>query len=170
MTLHAAGEMEMVLIIAAVVAGAIGTAAMDLGNWVAFRLGLVHQVSPEIIGRMISGWATGRFVYASPAELPTPPDAARRGLGYHYLIGVTLAVPFVVTWWLLTGAPPGFVALAAYGLSTSVISIGFMFPSLGLGPLGLKAGLKQPLTSLYNHALYGVGLWGGVALVTAFRP
>lgn len=160
----------MSVVLAAVVAGLIGTAAMDLGNWVAFRLGLVYKVSPEIIGRMMSGWLGGRFVYASPAELPSPDNAARRGVAFHYLIGVTLALPFVLGWWALAGAPPGPAALVGYGVATSLISFGVMFPALGLGALGLKAGIKQPLTSLYNHALYGVGLWGGVELISTLAP
>ncbi|MDH3816802.1 MAG: DUF2938 family protein, partial [Acidobacteriota bacterium] len=55
----------------------------------------------------------------------------------------------------------------AYGLATTVASLFFVYPSMGLGVAGRRSpeGMRAPLSSLANHLFYGVGLAGGIALM-----
>jgi hypothetical protein len=53
-----------------------------------------------------------------------------------------------------------------YGLLTTVASWFFVYPSMELGPLGLRwpEGAKAPLSSLANHLFFGVGMAVGIVL------
>jgi len=120
-----------------------------------------------MIGRMAVGWVRGRFRYGHPGEVE--PVAHEKLYGYvaHYTIGVVLAVPYVLGWILLVGGPPSPLWAIAYGVATTVASWFFVYPSMGLGVLGLRSpeGIKNPLSSLANHLFYGLGIAVGIALV-----
>jgi hypothetical protein len=85
----------------------------------------------------------------------------------HYSFGAGLAVPFVVGWDLLIGSPATPQWAAVYGLATTVASWFFVYPSMGLGVLGMRSpeGLKAPISSLCNHLFYGLGLAAAVVWV-----
>jgi hypothetical protein len=89
------------------------------------------------------------------------------GVVTHYAIGVALAVPYVLGWAVLIGGSASPAWAIAYGVTTTVASYFFMYPSMGLGVLGLRSpdGMRAPLSSLANHLFYGVGLAVGIALV-----
>jgi hypothetical protein len=80
---------------------------------------------------------------------------------------VGLAVPFVLGWDLLVGGPASPLWALTYGVATTVASVFFVYPSMGLGAFGRRSpeGIRAPLSSLANHLFYGVGLAVGVALV-----
>lgn len=156
----------MRLVAVGVLAGLTGTVAMDLGNLLFSRLGVISRVDVGMIGRMARGWTRGRFRYGHPSEMDETPGERSVGVLTHYAIGVGLAVPFVVGWDLFVGgpAPPGSAAL--YGVATTVASWFFVYPSMGFGVLGMRSpeGLKAPLSSLANHLFYGLGLAVGLTL------
>jgi hypothetical protein len=157
----------MDLIVTGVMAGVLGTLAMDSLNHFFARTGLITKIDVGMIGRMSAGWARGRFCYRHPDEMTQV--ASERLYGYltHYAIGVVLAVPFVLAWDLLVGGlvPP--VWILVYGVATTVASLCFVYPSLGLGAFGRRSpeGIKAPLSSLANHLFFGVGMAVAVALV-----
>jgi len=113
------------------------------------------------------GWAHGRFRYGNPSEMQEVANEKLYGYVTHYAIGVSLAVPFVFGWDLLVGGPVSPVWALAYGLATTVASLFFVYPSMGLGVAGRRSpeGMRAPLSSLANHLFYGVGLAVGIALV-----
>jgi len=156
----------MPLVVTWVVAGGLGTLAMDALNLLFARVGLLARIDVGMIGRMAAGWARGRFRYAHPDQIE--PVAHERLLGYvtHYAIGVLLAVPYVLGWSVLVGWPASPAWAVAWGVATTAASWFFVFPSMGLGVCGRKApdGMRAPLSSLANHLFYGVGLAAGVAL------
>ena len=149
------------------IAGLLGTLAMDLLNLLLARCGLLVKIDISMIGRMAAGWAHGRFHYAHPRELE--PVANEKPLGYltHYAISVSLALPYVFGWELLVGGPASPLWAVAYGVATTIASLFFVFPSLGMGACGRRSpeGVKSPLSSLANHLFYGIGLAIGVAVV-----
>jgi uncharacterized membrane protein YeaQ/YmgE (transglycosylase-associated protein family) len=157
----------MDLVVTGLVAGVLGTLIMDALNIVFARAGILLKIEVGVIGRMAVGWVHGRFRYAHPSEMEEVANERIYGYITHYAIGVGLAVPFVVGWDLLIGgAAPPFWALV-YGIGTTVASLFFVYPSMGLGICGQRSpdGIKAPLSSLANHLFYGVGLAVGVALV-----
>lgn len=157
----------MDLIVIGVVAGVLGTLAMDSLNYFFARAGMLLRIDMRMIGRMAVGWANGRFRYSHPGEMEQVPNEMICGYFAHYSIGVGLAVPFVIGWDLLIDGPVLPVWAIAYGIVTTAASVFLVYPSMGLGIFGKRSpdGLKAPLSSLANHLFYGLGLAVGIALV-----
>lgn len=157
----------MDLVIAAVGIGVVGTAVMDLGNFLFARYGVISRVDLRILGRMARGWARGRFRYADPSEMEGTRNEAVYGLVTHYSIGVGLTIPYLLGWELLVGGPASPALGVVYGITTTAASWFLVYPSMGFGALGLRSpdGWKAALSSLANHLFYGLGLAIGLVLV-----
>ena len=155
----------MDLVVVGVVAGVLGTLVMDLLNLLFARVGVITQMHMEVLGRMAVGWAGGRFRYGHPSEMKKVANELVFGYVTHYAIGAGLAVSYVLGWDLLVGGPPSPIWALPYGVATTVASWFFVFPSLGLGAFGSRSpeGLKAALSSLANHAFYGLGIATGIA-------
>jgi uncharacterized membrane protein YeaQ/YmgE (transglycosylase-associated protein family) len=156
----------MGLVVTGVVAGVLGTLMMDWLNHLFARTGMISKIEVGMIGRMAAGWARGRFRYGHPSEMVQIRNEVPYGYLTHYAIGVALAVPFIVGWDLLVGGLPSPVWAIVYGVATTVASWFFVYPSMGLGVLGLQSpeGIKNALSSLANHLFYGLGMAAGIAL------
>ncbi|MGD8727775.1 MAG: DUF2938 family protein [Gemmatimonadales bacterium] len=157
----------MNLLSAGLVAGVLGTVAMDVLNWLAARTGAFLKIDQAMIGRMVAGWMRGRFRYAHPDDMKQVPNEVIYGWIAHYSIGVALAVPFIIGWDRWVGGPASPAWAVAYGVATTVASFFFVYPSMGLGACGRRSPerVKAFITPLANHLFYGVGLAVGVALV-----
>ena len=156
----------MDLIITGIVAGVLGTLMMDSLNHLFARTGMLSKIDMGMIGRMSAGWARGRFRYRHPDEMEEVANEMLYGYITHYTIGVGFAVPYVLGWDLLVGGPVSPLWTLAYGVATTVASLFFVYPSMGLGVCGRRSpeGIRAPLSSLANHLFYGVGMAVVVAL------
>jgi len=156
----------MDLIATGVVAGVLGTLAMDSLNHLFARIGMVSKIDVAMIGRMAVGWARGRLRYRHPDEMEPVANEMLYGYITHYAIGVGLAVTYVLGWDLLVGGPASPVWALAYGVATTVASYFFVFPAMGLGVFGWRSpeGIRSPLSSLANHLFFGVGMAVAVAV------
>ena len=156
----------MDLIVTGVVAGVLGTLVMDSLNHLFARTGMLSKIEVGMIGRMSAGWARGRFRYRHPDEMEEVANEMLYGYITHYTIGVGFAVPYVLGWDLLVGGPVSPLWTLAYGVATTVASLFFVYPSMGLGVCGRRSpeGIRAPLSSLANHLFYGVGMAVVVAL------
>jgi uncharacterized membrane protein YeaQ/YmgE (transglycosylase-associated protein family) len=143
-----------------IVAGVVGTLAMDVLNHLVSRSGAISRIDIELIGRMAAGWVRGRFSYRNPGVL---------GYLTHYAIGVALALIYVFGWEFLVAGPPSPAWALAYGVATTIASLFFVYPSMGFGVCGLRSpdGMKAPLSSFANHLYFGVGMAVGIALMNA---
>jgi uncharacterized membrane protein YeaQ/YmgE (transglycosylase-associated protein family) len=156
----------MDLIVTGVLAGVLGTLMMDSLNHLFARIGMISKIDVGMIGRMAVGWAHGRFRYGHPSEMKPVANETLYGYVTHYAIGVSLALPYVFGWDLLVGGPASPIWALAYGVATTVASYFFVFPSMGFGVFGRRSpeGIRAPLSSLFNHLFYGVGMTVAVAL------
>jgi len=156
----------MDLVVTGAVAGVLGTLAMDLLNSLVARTGMLLKIDVRMIGRMAVGWTHGRFRYGHPGEMKQVANEMLYGYVTHYIIGLGLAVLYVLGWDLLVGGPASPVWALVYGLATTVASFFFVYPSMGLGVFGRRSpeGIRALLSPLANHLFYGVGLAVGVAL------
>ena len=156
----------MDLIVTGGVAGVLGTLMMDSLNHLFARTGMLSKIEVGMIGRMSAGWARGRFRYRHPDEMEEVANEMLYGYITHYTIGVGFAVPYVLGWDLLVGGPVSPLWTLAYGVATTVASLFFVYPSMGLGVCGRRSpeGVRSPLSSLANHLFYGVGMAVVVAL------
>ena len=159
----------MDLVAKGVVAGVLGTLAMDSLNLLFARTGLISKIDVGMIGRMAVGWVRGRFRYGHPDEMEQVDREVVYGYITHYAIGVVLAVPFVLGWNLLLGGLPSPEWAVAYGIVTTGASWLFVYPSMGLGAFGLQSpeGIKNTFSSLSNHLFYGLGM--ALAIVLSAR-
>ena len=157
----------MDLLVTVAVAGVLGTLVMDSGNFLFSRTGIISKIDGAMIGRMAVGWVRGRFRYGHPSEMEQVAYEKLCGYLAHYIIGVGLALGYVLGWELLVGGPASPIGAFAYGIATTVASLCFVFPSMGFGVFGRRSpeGIRAPLSSLANHLFYGVGLAVGIALM-----
>ena len=151
----------IVSMLAGVVVGVAGTVTMDVLGGVSRKVGLAAGAKGQWVGRWYLGIAQGRFVHANIANAPEQPSEKRAALVGHYLIGITLAVLYVVgTEWVGLSAA-SFLVAVGYGLATCVFPWFLVFPALGFGMCGRKGPpeLRLFTSSLLNHLFYGLGLW-----------
>lgn len=151
----------MGLIISGVIARALGTFMMDALNALFAQAGILSRINIEMLGRVSVGWRRGHFLYSHRGEMEQVSNEKLHGYITHYLIGVGLAVPFVLGWQLFVGGPESSVWALAYGSTTTVFSYFFVFPSIiGLGVCGRRSpeGIKSALSSLANLLFYGMGM------------
>jgi len=153
-------------VVIGVVAGVLGTLVMDSLNHLFARTGILLRIDVGMIGRMSAGWAHGRFHYRQPSEMEQVANERLYGYITHYTIGVGLAVPFVLGWDLLVGGVASPLWAIAYGVATTVASVFFVYPSMGLGVFGWRSpeGIRAPLSSLANHFFFGLGMAFAVVL------
>ncbi len=157
----------MNLFVAGVAAGVLGTVAMDLGNLLFARAGIISKIDVGMIGRMAAGWTRGRFRYRHPTEMEEV--AKERVYGYvtHYAIGVCFAFPYVVGWHVLVGGEASPAWAVVYGLATTAASWFLVYPCMGFGAFGRKSpdGLKASFSPLANHFFFGLGMAAGILLI-----
>jgi hypothetical protein len=157
----------MDLVVAGVVAGVLGTLAMDSLNLLFVRTGLITKIDVRMIGRMAVGWAQGRFRYRHPSEMEEAADEKLFGYVTHYAIGMGFAVPYVLGWVLMVGGPASPAWAVAYGVATTGASWFFVFPSMGFGVSGRRSpeGRKAFISPLANRSFFGLGMAVGIAFV-----
>ena len=157
----------MHLIIKGVIAGVLGTLMMDSLNFLFARTGMLLKIEVGMIGRMTAGWTRGRFRYRHPSEIEKVANETLYGYIAHYIIGVGLALPFLLGWDLLVGRPTSSGWALTYGVATTAASYLIVYPSMGLGVFGKRSpeGIRALLSPLANHLFYGVGLAVGISLV-----
>ena len=157
----------MDLFVMTVAAGVLGTVVMDFLNHLFARTGMISKIDVRMIGRMAAGWMRGQFFYSHPDEMEQISNERLYGYLAHYMIGVSLALPFVFGWELLVGGPASPVWALIYGIATTAASWFFVYPSMGFGAFGRRSpdGIKAALSSLANHLFYGIGLAVSIALM-----
>jgi hypothetical protein len=156
----------MELIAEVLAAGALGTLAMDLGNLLVSRAGVISKIDVGMIGRMAAGWTRGRFRYGHPTEMREVAHEKAYGYLTHYAIGVGFAVLYVLGWHIFVGKPTSPPWAAVYGVGTTLASWFLVYPSMGLGAFGRRSpdGMKASLSPLANHLFFGLGMAVGIAL------
>jgi hypothetical protein len=147
--------------------GVAATVTMDVLSSFSRRAGLTAGAQGQWVGRWYLGIAQGQFVHSNIAAAPEQAGEKRAALIGHYLIGIALAVFYVVgAGWL--GVSPGeFLVALGYGLATCVFPWFLVYPALGFGVFGLKGPpeLRLFTSSVLNHLFYGFGLWWATGLL-----
>ena len=157
----------IVVLMFGVIVGVAATVTMDVLGSLARRADLVAGAKGIWVGRWYLGIARGQFVHSDIAAAPELAGEKRAALVGHYMIGIVLAVVYVVGASLLGVSPGGFLAAIGYGLATCVFPWFLVLPSLGFGAFGLKGPKELRLftSSVLNHFFYGLGLWWSAKLL-----
>jgi len=148
------------ILITGIIAGVLGTILMDLSNLLLARTNIVTKIDIKMIGRMSAGWSRWRFFYYHPSEIQPVKNEKLFGYISHYLIGVFLSLIFMFGWDSIVGGPVSAIWVFVYGTATTVVSLFFVYPSLGLGIAGMQSteGIKNPVSSIANHTFFGAGM------------
>jgi len=151
----------MVSMLFGICVGVAGTVTMDVLASASRRVGLAAGAKGLWVGRWYLGIARGQFVHSNIAAAQEQPGEKRAALVGHYVIGITLAVVYVVGAGWVGVSPSSFFVALGYGLATCVFPWFLVFPALGFGFFGRKGPreLKLFTSSLVNHLFYGFGLW-----------
>ena len=148
---------------------AVFLAASQLGgaSFTSDKIGL------DLIGRWAGGLARGRYRYADISAAPALQGEAALGLAVHYLTGITLTQAYYELL-LRGGRKSSLVSATAFGAATALLPLLVMYPSWGLGPLGLRSGEAPRLMRimLLGHTAFGaaIGLWTALSSRDAVAP
>jgi hypothetical protein len=140
---------------------------MDILNHLFAQTGRLSRIDVVMIGRMAVGWSRGRFRYCDPNEMAPVANERFYGALAHYIIGVVLAVAYMLSWKILTNDPPSPAWALIYGIATTPASLFLVYPLMGLGACGRRApdGSRNLYSSLANHLFFGMGMALVIALL-----
>ena len=149
------------LSVAGLFVGVAATLTMDLLSGQARKIGLIAGADGRWVGRWYLGMAQGRFVHRNIATYPEQAHEDRAALIGHYIIGVALAIVYILGARWLGLTPSRAIVAIGYGLGTCVFPWFMVLPALGFGVFGLRGPDEMKLfrTSVLNHLFYGFGLW-----------
>ena len=155
------------LLIAGVLVGIAATITMDVFGSVARRVGLAKGAKGIWVGRWYLGISRGQFVHSDISGAPELGGEKTAAMVGHYVIGIVLAVFYVLGARLLGVSANSFIVALGYGLATCVFPWFLVFPALGFGALGSKGPKELRLftSSVLNHSFYGLGIWWSAAVL-----
>ena len=159
--------MSSFTVVNALIAGVVGTIAMDVFAAVGMSL---HVFRMPAFGRWFLHGLKGKFRHDDIDKSPAVRGENALTLPLHYLAGVVLAGFYLLLLdWLALGRG-NFLMAAGYGLATAAIPLFIMLPSMGYGLLGIGRDrstfwLRQILAF---HLAYGVGI--GIAMILFVSP
>lgn len=148
---------------AGVAAGVLATMTMDAAMLAAAVVGgtafSADRLGAGMIGRWVGGLVRGRWHAGDISRQPAQRGELVLGIATHYATGVVLTEAFVLAPRRWVGSR-GFRAGTAYGVSTAVLPLLVMFPSMGYGIAGLASGEAARLVRimLVGHIAFGVGI------------
>lgn len=153
-----------VLVVKIVVAGLLATLAMDLASH-GLTLARVYPgpVNTTVIGRWFGHILGGTLVHPDIGQAKPLEHEESLGTVVHYGIGIALALVYALALQQLSLRNSLTVALG-FGLLTNALPWLWLFPSCGLGLMGLK-GKGLLLSSLVNHLVFGAGLYFALGVV-----
>jgi len=148
--------------------GIIATIMMDVLSVTALKLRLIAFLPPRLTGRWFASMARGQFVHSDIGRVPPINHEMAIAVPMHYVVGISLALLYLVLISALGLSPRNPVAALAFALCTSLLPWLLMFPAMGYGPFGMHGpqGTRLFLSSLVTHCFYGVGLWIGMLILS----
>jgi hypothetical protein len=161
--------MQSRVFIVGLIVGILATVTMDVVAVIALRLGIAgrgpRRTGPDLIGRWVGYLLQGKFRHTDILQTPPLRGELLLGLAAHYLIGIVLTLVYLRLL-VVAHATPTALGAMLYGTATTILPWFLMFPSQGMGWLGLDVPGDAHLAraSLFNHIVFGLGiaLWMAV--------
>jgi hypothetical protein len=156
----------------AAVLGIGATLCIDLWAMLLKRGLGIASLSYCMLGRWFLHMPSGTFVHESIGRAEPRPGECTVGWMAHYLIGISLALTFVLlapAAWL---ARPTLLPALTFGVITVLIPFLVMQPSLGLGVASSRAPkpTQARVKSLLTHTVFGLGLYGTAVFFARLSP
>lgn len=142
---------------------------MDVLTALMIKLRLIAPLSPHLIGRWFASVARGKVLHSDVGQVPPVRHELVIAVPMHYLIGITLALAYMLAISALGLSPRSPIAALGFGLCTNLLPWLLMFPAMGYGWFGAQGppGTRLFASSLVTHCFYGVGLWIGALACTS---
>ena len=141
----------------------LATVTMDVAMVAAGSLGgsafTSDRLGSDMIGRWAAGLLRGRWRRGDISREPAQRGELALGLATHYVTGVVLTQAFLLAPRRWRGSR-SLLAGTAYGISTAVLPLLVMFPSMGYGWSGsdpVRPGGSLRIM-LVGHIAFGVGI------------
>jgi hypothetical protein len=144
-------------------AGALATLTMDLAMVAAARYGRgsfsSDRIGPDVIGRWAAGLLRGRCRHRDVRTEPAERGEVALGILTHYATGIVLTQAFLQLP-RQRNARPSLLRATGFGITTAVLPLLILYPSLGYGWLGLRSGEAARLSRimLLGHTAFGIGI------------
>jgi hypothetical protein len=140
--------------------GVGATAVMDLWLGVQRRLKLPTS-SFGLVGRWFGHMARGQFAHEAIAKAPSVPGEHALGWAVHYATGIAFAALLVALAGLGWVAAPTLLPALCVGIGTVLAPLFVLQPAMGAGIASSRTAtpLRNCLRSLFNHAVFGTGLY-----------
>lgn len=149
------------LVAAALFAGAVATAVMDLWSLLLRHAFGITGLDWAMVGRWVGHWFHGRFVHEHIA-LAAPVRGERAlGWGVHYATGTVFAASLLMVMGPQWARHPTLPPCLAAGWLTLAFPFFAMQPALGLGFAAARVPRpgRARLKSLVTHTVFGFGLY-----------
>ena len=140
---------------------------MDI--WAIF-LKRVFDISPPnwaMVGRWVVHLTSGKVFHDDIAAAPAFSSENLVGWVFHYLVGLTYGVIFVLLigeQWL---SEPTFMPVYLYAIATILAGWFLLHPGIGLGIALAKTEnpFKARCMGLTAHSIFGLGMWFGASAI-----
>ena len=120
-----------------VVIGILATISMDVLSVTALKLGWIAFLPPRLTGRWFASMARGQFVHSDIGQAPPINHEMAVAAPMHYVIGITLALVYLLASSSLGLSPRSPIPALGFALCSSVLPWLLMFPAMGYGWFGL---------------------------------
>lgn len=151
-----------------IVVGILATLTMDVLSVSALKLGWISFLPPRLTGRWFASMARGQFLHTDIAQASPIDHEMAVALPMHYLIGITLALLYLLACSALGFSSRNLIVAVGFALCSTLLPWLLMFPAMGYGWFGAHGpqGTRLFMSSLVTHGFYGIGLWFGVSMLT----
>lgn len=148
--------------------GVLATIIMDLLSTIVYKLRLIAPLPRRLIGRWFASVPKGQMFVRDIGKLAPVNHEVMIALSVHYVIGIILALMYLVVSSILGLSPRSLLLALGFALCTNVFPWFLMFPAMGYGWFGSHGpvGTRLFLSSLVSHCFYGVGLWLGASILS----
>jgi len=140
---------------------------MDVMSVSAIKLRLIAPLPPHLIGRWFASVARGQAFHSDIGRVSPINHEVAVAVPVHYVIGITLALIYLVLCSALGLSPRSPVMAIGFALCTNALPWLLMFPAMGYGWFGAHGptGTRLFASSFLTHCLYGLGLWLGASFL-----
>jgi hypothetical protein len=149
------------IIIEAVIMGAFATFFMDSFAGILARRKIIYPfISSETIGRWFLYIFKGKLIHEDINETPSLKYEKIWCPISHYLIGVALAVAYLVLDSNIEFVRENSWMSLVFGIITVCFPWFWLLPSIGMGIMASKSPMRSQIirTNFINHTNYGIGL------------
>ena len=148
-------------VVAGVLMGIGGTAAMDLWALLLARTGIAPFPNWAMPGRWLAGALGGTIWQGEIGARPPVRHELPLGWAFHYAVGVLYVVVFAVAAGSVWLAAPSFAPVWLFALATIAAGWFLLQPGMGLGWAASKTPnpWKVRGLGLTAHTAFGLGMW-----------